>query len=109
MRILDGTNRLLRAPTVNFRASEVGLAAFGYNIPNAPFLDILRERASETETLDRMTMSASDFDLSGDKVRISLDDGRDITADLVVGADGRRSPVREAAKISVSTWSYPQT
>ena len=109
MRILDGTNRLLRAPTVNFRASEVGLAAFGYNIPNAPFLDILRQRASETATLDRLTMSAVDFDLSDDKARISLDDGREITADLLVGADGRRSPVREAAKIAVSTWSYPQT
>lgn len=109
MRILDGTNRLLRAPTVNFRASEVGLAAFGYNIPNAPFLDILRQRALETATLDRLTMSAVDFDLSDDKARISLDDGREITADLLVGADGRRSPVREAAKIAVSTWSYPQT
>lgn len=108
MRILDGTNRLLRAPTVNFRASEVGLAAFGYNIPNAPFLDILRQRASDTATLTRMTLSASDFDISDDTVRITLEDGRAITADLAVGADGRRSPVREAAKIAVSTWSYPQ-
>ncbi len=109
MRILDGTNRLLRAPTVNFRASEVGLTAFGYNIPNAPFLDILRQRAGETETLDRMAMSAVSFDIGDDRVRITLEGGTDITADLVVGADGRRSPVREAAKIAVSNWSYPQS
>ena len=29
MQIIDGTNRLLRAPTVAFRSSEVGLDAFG--------------------------------------------------------------------------------
>ncbi|MGQ3292450.1 MAG: FAD-dependent monooxygenase, partial [Shinella sp.] len=32
MQILDGTSRLLRAPPVAFRASEVDLPAFGYNI-----------------------------------------------------------------------------
>ncbi|MGO8550217.1 hypothetical protein ACC732_37200, partial [Rhizobium ruizarguesonis] len=34
MRIVDGTDRLLRAPTTTFRAAEVGLDAFGYNFPN---------------------------------------------------------------------------
>ncbi len=38
MQIIDGTTRLLRAPTVAFRASEIGLDAFGYNIPNASLL-----------------------------------------------------------------------
>src|SRR5580765_8350755 len=34
MQIIDGTKRLLRAPTVAFRAAEIGLEAFGYNMPN---------------------------------------------------------------------------
>ncbi len=34
IRIIDGTKRLLRAPTVTFRSIDVGLTAFGYNIPN---------------------------------------------------------------------------
>ncbi|MEI2301043.1 UbiH/UbiF family hydroxylase [Ensifer sp. MJa1] len=110
MRILDGTNRLLRAPPVNFRASEVGLEAFGYNIPNAPFIDILRQRAEASPTLTRIAASATGFDLPADTVAtITLANGDSLSADLVVGADGRRSPVREAANISASTWSYPQT
>ncbi|MBD9646977.1 UbiH/UbiF family hydroxylase [Ensifer sp. PDNC004] len=109
MRILDGTNRLLRAPPVNFRASEVGLDAFGYNIPNAPFIDILRHRAEESPTLTRITTSAIGFELSDTVATIELANGSQCSAHLLVGADGRRSPVREAAKISVSTWSYPQT
>ncbi|MDK1372880.1 MULTISPECIES: UbiH/UbiF family hydroxylase [unclassified Sinorhizobium] len=107
--IIDDTKRLLRAPPVNFRASEVGLDAFGYNIPNAPFLEILEKHEAGLPTLDRMTVAATTFDFEEEEVRIGLDDGRTITADLIIGADGRRSAVREAAGISVHTWSYPQT
>ena len=106
--IIDGTKRLLRAPPVNFRASEVGIEAFGYNIPNAPFLEILERREAALPTLTRLTAAATTFDFADTEVRIGLGDGSTITADLVVGADGRRSPVREAADIGVHTWSYPQ-
>ena len=34
IRIVDGTRRLIRAPEVTFHAAEIGLPAFGYNIPN---------------------------------------------------------------------------
>ncbi|WP_018010366.1 UbiH/UbiF family hydroxylase [Sinorhizobium medicae] len=108
IRILDGTRRLFRAPPVNFRASEVGLAAFGYNIPNSPFLDILEKHETALSTLERTTAAAARFDLGGAEVLIGLGDGRTISADLVIGADGRRSTVREAAGIDVKTWSYPQ-
>ncbi|MCA1440232.1 UbiH/UbiF family hydroxylase [Ensifer sp. IC4062] len=107
--IIDGTRRLLRAPPVNFRAAEVGLDAFGYNIPNAPFLEILEKHEAGLPTLDRMPVAAKTFDFEEEGVRIGLDDGRTIIADLIIGADGRRSTVREAAGISVLTWSYPQT
>ncbi|WP_173513338.1 UbiH/UbiF family hydroxylase [Sinorhizobium psoraleae] len=107
--IIDATKRLLRAPPVNFRASEVGLEAFGYNIPNAPFLEILEKHEAGLPTLDRLTAAATTFDLAEEEMRIGLDDGRTVTADLIIGADGRRSAVREAAGIFVHTWSYPQT
>ncbi|MDK1386259.1 UbiH/UbiF family hydroxylase [Sinorhizobium sp. 8-89] len=107
--IIDATKRLLRAPPVNFRASEVGLEAFGYNIPNAPFLEILEKHEAGLPTLDRLTAAATTFDLAEEEMRIGLDDGRTVTADLIIGADGRRSVVREASGIFVHTWSYPQT
>jgi 2-octaprenyl-6-methoxyphenol hydroxylase len=39
-------------------------------------------------------------------VRAALADGRLVTAALLVGAEGRSSPTREAASIPVARWSY---
>jgi 2-octaprenyl-6-methoxyphenol hydroxylase len=40
---------------------------------------------------------------------VTLADGRVLTAPLVIAADGRASPLREAAGIRVAQWRYPQT
>lgn len=109
MRIIDGTNRLLRAPTVTFHAAEVGLDAFGYNIPNAPFLALLEAEAEKRPSLVRIVASLSHIDFETGRTILALDDGRAMTADLVVGADGRKSGVREAAGIEVRNWFYPQS
>jgi 2-octaprenyl-6-methoxyphenol hydroxylase len=41
--------------------------------------------------------------------RVTLEDGRILTAPLVVGAEGRGSVVRREAGIDVVGWDYPQT
>jgi 2-octaprenyl-6-methoxyphenol hydroxylase len=109
MQILDGTSRLLRAPPVAFRASEVDLPAFGYNIPNAPFLDILDARLAADSNIVRLedgVTAATSFETG---VELALDSGERVTAALVVGADGRKSRIRDGAGISVRNWSYPQS
>ena len=108
MQIVDGTTRLLRAPPVAFRAGEVGLAAFGYNIPNAPLLAVLDARIAASEGIVRLeggVTAATAFEAG---VELTLDDGERVTAGIVVGADGRKSRIRESAGIGVRTWSYPQ-
>jgi 2-octaprenyl-6-methoxyphenol hydroxylase len=42
----------------------------------------------------------------GTGVRVALADGRVIAAPLLVGAEGRNSPTREAAAIPVARWRY---
>ncbi|WLR94202.1 UbiH/UbiF family hydroxylase [Shinella zoogloeoides] len=109
MQIVDGTSRLLRAPPVAFRSSEVGLDAFGYNIPNAPFLAVLDARLAAQAGIVRLengVTAANTFDTG---VELVLDDGERVMAAFVVGADGRKSKIRESAGIGVRAWSYPQT
>jgi 2-octaprenyl-6-methoxyphenol hydroxylase len=56
-------------------------------------------------TLMMQTRPASvERDLAG--VRVTLADGRTIAGSLLIGAEGRNSPTREAAGIRVARWSY---
>jgi 2-octaprenyl-6-methoxyphenol hydroxylase len=109
MQIIDGTNRLLRAPTVKFRSSEVGLAAFGYNMPNASLIGVLDEAIALESRITRFEQFATDITLGADRVTIVLADSQALEAGFVVGADGRKSKVRDSAGIEIRNWSYPQT
>ncbi|MBW8322365.1 MAG: FAD-dependent monooxygenase, partial [Rhizobium sp.] len=109
MQIIDGTNRLLRAPVVAFRSAEIGLEAFGYNMPNSALLRVLSEAVSAEPSITRFAAAAEHIVFGPDKVVITLDGGENLEADFVVGADGRKSKVRESVGVDVQTWSYPQT
>jgi 2-octaprenyl-6-methoxyphenol hydroxylase len=109
MQIIDGTNRLLRAPTVAFRAAEIDLEAFGYNIPNAAFLDVLGQAVADEAGITVFDRTVDRVELADAGSRLTLADGTVLAARLVVGADGRKSRVRQAAGIDVRTVTYPQT
>jgi 2-octaprenyl-6-methoxyphenol hydroxylase len=49
----------------------------------------------------------SDVDRGDHAVALTLADGRKFSAPLLVAADGRNSPMREAAGIRVARWRYP--
>ncbi|MDM9622313.1 UbiH/UbiF family hydroxylase [Rhizobium sp. S96] len=108
MRIIDGTNRLLRAPVTTFRAAEVGLDAFGYNFPNKALMDVLEGAVATEGNITRFTAFAEAIEATADSVVITLADGEVLTADFAVGADGRKSKLRETVGIDVRNWSYPQ-
>lgn len=109
MQIVDGTNRLLRAPVVAFRSAEIGLDAFGYNMPNSALLKVLGDAVAAEPNITSFPSTAEDIAFGPDKVVIRLEGGESLEAAFVVGADGRKSKVRESAGVGLRTWSYPQT
>lgn len=109
MQIIDGTKRLLRAPPVSFRSSEIGLDAFGYNMPNTALLDVLGKAAAREGNVTIIDANAKTVDIAENGVTIQLDNDETVEADFVIGADGRRSLVRESLGIKVRNWSYPQS
>lgn len=109
MQILDGTNRLLRAPPAQFRASDIGLYAFGYNIPNKALVEVLDSALAAEPNLARIETNVESVAVQTDKVTIAISGGDIIEADFVIGADGRKSITREAAGIEVRKWSYQQS
>jgi 2-octaprenyl-6-methoxyphenol hydroxylase len=108
IRLIDDTPRLLRAPEVTFRADEIGLEAFGYNIENAHLVAALETRAATLDALTRVAAAATAVRSGEGHVVVELADGRSITAQLAVGADGRNSLCRTAAGIATHGDTYPQ-
>ena len=109
MQIIDGTERLIRAPIAKFRSSDIGIPAFGYNFVNATLLVALADAVAAEPNITRFTSAAETVSPQTDAVRLKLGEGKEIEAAFVVGADGRRSKVRDAAGITIRTWAYPQT
>lgn len=107
LRIVDATNRLIRAPEVAFDSTEVGLAAFGYNIPNAALVSAL-EAAVEQSGVTRHVASVTDVNPMETAVKLDLSTGVTVNARLAVGADGRMSATRTAAGITIREWRYDQ-
>lgn len=107
LRIVDATNRLIRAPEVAFDSTEVGLAAFGYNIPNAALVSAL-EAAVEQSGVTRHVASVTDVNPMEMAVKLDLSTGATVNTRLAVGADGRMSATRTAAGISIREWRYDQ-
>jgi len=109
MRILDATSRLVRAPTVTFRASEIGEEFFGLNIPNAHLNAVLEEAVARQKLIQRHEALVTEWLPVDDHVSAMLDDGTVVKASLAIAADGRNSPAREAAGIRTSRRDLPQT
>ncbi len=108
MRIVDATRRLVRSPVVTFRASEIDEERFGLNMPNTVLVGTLVEAVAAHSAIRWEKSFVSHWAFEADRVRAILANGEEHSAALAVAADGRMSPAREAAGISVSNRPYPQ-
>lgn len=108
MRIVDATGSLFRTPPVEFRAAEVGLEAFGWNIPLPGLVKALEAIAAATPGLTRLDDKVASADCGPDAVSMELTSGGRCEARLAVAADGKDSLLREAAGIATRRWAYPQ-
>lgn len=107
IRIIDASRSLLRAPDIEFKASELGLEAFGYNIANTILVEALYARAQEILPAV-IPASATAITVDGTKALLALSEGPKLAARLVAGADGRRSICRISAGIDVTERCYDQ-
>ncbi|HWV95989.1 MAG TPA: UbiH/UbiF family hydroxylase [Xanthobacteraceae bacterium] len=109
MRLVDNTDRLIRAPEVCFASHEIGLDAFGYNIENRVLVAALEARAAEIERIVRIDDEADSVAIDAEGVTVRSRNGTLLRGRLVAGADGRQSMCREAAGIGVERRRLRQT
>ena len=108
IRIIDASRSFFRAPDIEFKASEIGLTAFGYNIANTVLAEKLYARAKETLPAV-IPVSVTKIDVDEDKAVLRVSEGAPLSARLVAGADGRQSICRQSAGIGVSERRYSQS
>ncbi|MBV1707543.1 MAG: FAD-dependent monooxygenase [Hyphomicrobiales bacterium] len=82
--------------------------AFAHVVSEEVLIGKLRDACARAGVSLRATAVADDR-LEGEDRAISLADGSNLRADLLVGADGRPSPIRTRARIGVSRHDYGQS
>lgn len=93
----------------DFRADDLSDRPFGWNLLNWQTRHVLTKRIATLARVDlRLGVGFSRILTREREAIVTLSDGQSLSARLVVAADGRGSPVREAAGIGVSVTRYGQ-
>ncbi len=95
-----------QASTLHFDSAEVGEPLLGYIVENRHLQQACIARCQQLKAITFISPAVPES-RSGNT--ITLEDGRELTADLIVGADGARSLLRDWAGIKTHGWDYDQT
>jgi 2-octaprenyl-6-methoxyphenol hydroxylase len=115
--VTDGRSPGAASPTpapvfLRFDSAEIAEAAdgepLGYMLENRLIRAALATAVSQADIALMAPARVAAVEVEAARTRVKLEDGRVLTAPLVVGAEGRGSIVRRAAGIGVIGWDYPQ-
>jgi len=110
MRIVDAGGEVSEPRLVKeFDASDISEKPFGWNLPNWLLRRELVEFLQDLPNVDfRQSVGTKSLFTRTQEARVTLTDGSLISCRLVIAADGRSSPMRDAAGIGVKTMRYGQ-
>lgn len=97
----DGTGN------ITFDAADIYQQELGHIVENSAILAALHHALQQCENVTCLfERSVSHFDSSSANPQVTLDDGRVISCQLVVAADGANSRLRQWANIPTREWDY---
>ncbi|HEX4195007.1 MAG TPA: FAD-dependent monooxygenase, partial [Stellaceae bacterium] len=105
IRVADGDSPLF----LHYDRADIDADSLGYIVENRRLRGALQERAAALPSLALYApVAVEDVEFGEAQAQLRLSDGGRIATSLVVGADGRHSPMREAAGIKTWGRSYRQ-
>lgn len=94
--------------TLHFTAAELGVDAFGWMVEARALRVALNAALPGLSGLRVFAPARANVARGPESALVRLEDGTEIAAQLVVGAEGRRSPTRSEAGIGVTELDYGQ-
>ncbi|OUR64627.1 FAD-binding protein [Methylophaga sp. 42_25_T18] len=91
---------------LHFDCAEIGEAILGNIVENKNLQLASLERCQQQDNIDFLCPAKP---ISLTENSLVLDNGRTITADLIVAADGAQSPLRDWKDIKLRGWDYQQS
>ncbi len=107
LKLVDDSAGLVSPRPVVFDAHEIGDEPFGWNIPIGALTGALQQRARGLGATF-LADEAVRLQTSGSAAVLRTAGGTSLSAHVVLGADGRGSLMRDAARIATVEWSYDQ-
>ncbi|MGB1547942.1 MAG: UbiH/UbiF/VisC/COQ6 family ubiquinone biosynthesis hydroxylase [Alphaproteobacteria bacterium] len=106
IRVADGDSLFF----LHYDHRDVGTEPFGHILENRHLRKALFESVTKVPALTvKAPAEVKHLACDAYGVRAELGNGETIAAQIAIAADGRRSPMREAAGIRTINWAYPQT
>lgn len=94
---------------IHFDSADIGEPHLAYIIENNAIRAALIERIRRCSNAELCCPRDVDtVDVADSRVEVRLTDGTQISARVVIGADGPRSRVRQQARIDLTAWGYAQ-
>lgn len=108
MVVWDAASTPQRPDAVRFSAAETAEPNLGHIVENLRVQWALHE-SSLLRDVTEVRSGLAGLEIDADAARLTLQDGRRLSCQLVIGADGGQSVARELAGIGRSGWTYDQT
>lgn len=94
---------------VNFDAAQFAVPDLGSIIENRLLIQALARQLSQSRVRVLRQRELVDLDVQANQVEVTLSGDERWCAQLIIGADGALSKVRDLMQVSIKEWSYEQS
>ena len=109
MRVWDSLGYAEGPDTLRFEAAEFAVPELGFIVENTLIQHMLLQQLAAMDQAVEFETPIKVITQSDNRFHVEFADGKSLTADLLIGADGAGSFVRRNAEIAVDAWRYPQS
>ena len=109
MRVWDASGYFEGPDTLRFEAAEFAVSELGFIVENTLIQHAVLQQLDAVNQAVEFETPIKSIAQTAERFSVDFANGDSTTADLIVGADGTGSFVRNSAGISVDAWAYPQS